>query len=161
MDRIPDVDAMRRTLARWIAEQRTVQPGIGCWALTLSDGVLVGGLTLRKLPVAEDDVELSWQLALEHWGRGYATEAGRRLAQYAFDQDIDELFAVVSPENTRGAASARRLGMQWVGETEKYYGLRLDVYRLRRADLIEAEQHGGPAQVNICKAAMTSSTPET
>jgi hypothetical protein len=29
----------------------------------------------------------------------------------------------------------RRLGMQWVGETDKYHGLRLQVYRLRPDDL--------------------------
>jgi hypothetical protein len=25
--------------------------------------------------------------------------------------------------------------MEWVGETDKYYGLQLQVYRLRKADL--------------------------
>ena len=35
---------------------------------------------------------------------------------------------------------ARRLGMQWVGETDKYYDLRLQVYRLRPTDL---EQDSG------------------
>jgi hypothetical protein len=29
----------------------------------------------------------------------------------------------------------RRLGMEWVGETDKYHSLRLQVYRLRPADL--------------------------
>ncbi len=42
---------------------------------------------------------------------------------------------MVRPNNRRGAATARRAGMEWVGETSKYYALRLDVYRLRSADL--------------------------
>jgi hypothetical protein len=29
----------------------------------------------------------------------------------------------------------RRIGMQWVGETEKYHDLRLQQYRLRPGDL--------------------------
>ena len=35
----------------------------------------------------------------------------------------------------RAEAAARRVGMTWVGETEKYYGLRLNVFRVRPADL--------------------------
>src|SRR5215472_1533180 len=34
-----------------------------------------------------------------------------------------------------GGATVRRIGMEWVGETEKYHGLRLQEYRLRPGDL--------------------------
>ena len=47
----------------------------------------------------------------------------------------DEVFAVVHATNRGGIAMARRLGMEWVGETEKYYDRTLQVYRLRSADL--------------------------
>jgi len=33
------------------------------------------------------------------------------------------------------AATARNNGMHWVGETTKYFGAELEVYRLRAADL--------------------------
>ena len=68
------------------------------------------------------------------WGQGYATEAGRALAAWAFSSGVDELLAVVRPANRRAEATVRRLGMEWVGETDKYYDLRLQVYRLRSAD---------------------------
>ena len=55
------------------------------------------------------------------------------MAHYAFASGVDEIFAVVRPRNARGAATARRVGMEWVGETDKYYALTLQVYRLRRA----------------------------
>ena len=42
---------------------------------------------------------------------------------------------VVRTQNGRGAATAQRVGMEWVGETEKYYDLRLQVYRLRKGEL--------------------------
>jgi len=32
-------------------------------------------------------------------------------------------------------ATVRRIGMEWVGETEKYHDLRLQQFRLRSADL--------------------------
>ena len=57
------------------------------------------------------------------------------MAHYAFDGGAEELFSVVRPRNVRGIATARRIGMEWVGETDKYYDLRLQVYRLRKADL--------------------------
>ncbi|MFL6134664.1 MAG: hypothetical protein ACJ72A_17800, partial [Nocardioidaceae bacterium] len=54
---------------------------------------------------------------------------------HAFTSGAEEVFAVVRPRNTRGAATAQRVGMEWVGETDKYYALRLQVYRLRKGDL--------------------------
>ena len=57
------------------------------------------------------------------------------LAQWAFSQGTDEIFAVVRPDNTRAAATVRRDGMEWVGETSKYFGLTMQVFRLRPADL--------------------------
>ena len=68
------------------------------------------------------------------WGKGYAAEAARGLIAWAFAQEIDELFAVARPNNVRAVATVQRLGMQWVGETTKYYGLNLQVYRIRPND---------------------------
>ena len=39
------------------------------------------------------------------------------------------------PANTRALAMVRRIGMDWVGETEKYHDLRLQVFQLRPGDL--------------------------
>ena len=96
---------------------------------------MVGGAILLPLPPRGEDLEVGWQLLPAAWGHGYATEAGRAMAAWAFSLGIDELLAVVRPANRRAEAAVQRLGMEWVGETEKYYDLRLQVYRLRPADL--------------------------
>ena len=83
----------------------------------------------------DDEYEVGWQLRPHAWGHGYATEIGRELARWAFEQGIEQVIAVVRPANTRAIAMVRRLGMEWVGETDKYHSLRLQVYRLRPADL--------------------------
>jgi RimJ/RimL family protein N-acetyltransferase len=57
------------------------------------------------------------------------------LIQWAFTQNVDELFAVAIPNNTRAIATTQRLGMEWVGETTKYYDRTLQVYRVRPSDL--------------------------
>jgi len=69
------------------------------------------------------------------WGNGYATETGVALARWAFDQGLEQVIALVRPANARAEAMVRRMGMEWVGETEKYHNLRLQEFRLRPADL--------------------------
>lgn len=134
MDRVPDVSEMRALVESWSLEERAVPEGR--WAVELSDTRrVVGGIAVLPLPPDGEDLEIAWQLAPEAWGLGLATEAGRAVARYAFDAGVDEIFAVVRPQNSRGAATAKRAGMEWVGETEKYHDLRLQVYRLRRGDL--------------------------
>lgn len=133
---IPHVDAMREVLAEWTAEQDEMAPGTGRWAMALLDGgALIGGITLLPMPVPEADVEIGYRLAPEHWGRGYATEAGRALAGWAFQHSLVEVFALVTADNARAAATARRIGMEWVGESDKYHGVHLEVYRLRPDNL--------------------------
>ncbi|RSD13916.1 GNAT family N-acetyltransferase [Amycolatopsis eburnea] len=137
MDRVGDLGAMRAVLNAWQETQPNLVPPRGRWAVERrEDGKVIGGLGIRLLPPFEEDLELSWQLSPEVWGQGYASEAATALIKWAFTQDTDELFAVARPNNTRAIAVAKRLGMQWVGETEKYYNLRLQVYRVRPTDLI-------------------------
>lgn len=137
MDRVGDVAAMRSVLHAWQEAQPNLPPPRGRWAVQLRDGTLLGGLGIRLLPPFEDDLELSWQLTPAAWGHGYATEACRALMAWAFTQDTEELFAVARPHNVRAIATAKRIGMQWVGETTKYYDLRLQVYRIRHSDLLD------------------------
>ncbi|MQA78641.1 MAG: GNAT family N-acetyltransferase [Streptosporangiales bacterium] len=145
MERVSDEREMRTLLDRWIAECETLEPPQGRWAIERRDtGDLVGGVVLLPLPPYRGDLEIGWQLAPGAWGEGLAAEAGHAVAHQAFESDaaVEELFAVVRPRNARGAATARRVGMDWVGETDKYYGLKLQVYRLRKADL----DHSGPTR---------------
>ncbi|MCP2253270.1 Protein N-acetyltransferase, RimJ/RimL family [Prauserella aidingensis] len=136
MARVPDRAAMRRLLQQWIAETACLDVAAGHWAVERrSDGRVIGGASILPLPPGNDDLEIGWQLHPDFWGRGYAGEAGYELANWAFSHDVDELYAVVRPDNTRAAASVRRNGMQWVGETDKYFGTPLQVFRLRPADL--------------------------
>jgi RimJ/RimL family protein N-acetyltransferase len=136
MGRVADVAAMRILLDEWVTVAGGLEAPSGRWAIELrNDGAVVGGAVLLPLPPDNRDLEIGWQLAPDAWGKGLAAEAGHAVAHYAFESGVDELFAVVRPRNQRGAATARRVGMVWVGETDKYYGLRLQVFRLRPGDL--------------------------
>ncbi|WP_285757111.1 GNAT family N-acetyltransferase [Nocardiopsis ansamitocini] len=136
MRTVDDVSAMRSVLEAWVEAQPNLIPPAGRWAVVReTDGQVIGGLSLRLLPPFEEDFELNWQLRPDAWGQGYATEASRALISWAFSQGLEELFAVARPSNQRAIQTARRLGMEWVGETDKYYELRLQAFRLRPGDM--------------------------
>jgi RimJ/RimL family protein N-acetyltransferase len=136
LGRVPDPASMRLVLEQWITEDARTPAPSGRWAITAADdGRVLGGAVLLPLPPGGEDLELGWQLRQDTWGQGYAAEAGRALARWAFGHHVEEIFAVVRTTNSRAAATARRIGMEWVGETGKYYDLTLQVYRLRMADL--------------------------
>jgi RimJ/RimL family protein N-acetyltransferase len=141
MDKVSDASAMRLLLQQWIAEDDRLTPPAGRWAIEQRDNErLIGGAVVLPLPPGDEDHELGVQLHSAVWGKGYASEAGSALARWAFDQGLDELLAVVRPANRRAAAMARRIGMDWVGETQKYYGLQLQVFRLRPGDFAYRSQ---------------------
>ncbi len=139
MEPIADEAGMLATLERWADEDAQAEPPVGHWAVrSREDQALLGSITLRRMPPFQEDLELAWQFGPLHWGNGYATEAARAVATWAFENSAHELFAVMRPANERAEKMARRLGMEWVGETTKYYDLRLQVYRLRPTDLIQS-----------------------
>jgi len=135
MDKIGDLAAMRLRLEQWVVEDARMITPAGRWAVELRDtGQVVGGATLLPLP-PDEEFEIGWQLQPREWGHGYASEAGLALARWAFEQGIEQVVALVRPANARAVATVRRIGMEWVGETEKYHGLRLQEFRLRPGDL--------------------------
>jgi RimJ/RimL family protein N-acetyltransferase len=135
MDQVHDEAAMRLVLQQWIGEgARLLTPG-GRWAIELQgNGTLVGGATLLPLP-PDEEYEMGWQLRPDAWGQGYATETGLALAEWGFKQGLEQVIALVRPANARAEGTVRRIGMEWVGETEKYHELRLQQFRLRPSDL--------------------------
>jgi RimJ/RimL family protein N-acetyltransferase len=137
MKTVPTTAQMKALLSCWKANCDALQYPADRWAIELREsGDVIGGAALLPLPPYGEDLEVGWQLAPQAWGKGLASEAGRAVAHYAFDSGAaDEVFAVVRRKNTRGTATAKRVGMEWVGETEKYYDLRLQVYRLRKGDV--------------------------
>jgi RimJ/RimL family protein N-acetyltransferase len=143
MDTVPNISAMRLLLQQWIAEDARLPDPAGRWAIQRNaDDRVIGGAILLPLPPGREDLEIGWQLHPDTWGNGYATETTHALATWAFSQDVDEIFAVVRPGNARAAATVRHNGMHWVGETSKYFGTDLQVFRLRLADLNRAAPEG-------------------
>lgn len=134
IETITDEAAMRRRLSSWIG--LTEPPPVGHWVVRdRLGGRLIGSGQIVPLPPGNQDLLVGFETAPGQWGHGFGAEIGHALAHYGFESGLDEILAVVRTRNERAQAVAERIGMEWVGETEKYFGLRLHVYRLRRGDL--------------------------
>jgi RimJ/RimL family protein N-acetyltransferase len=126
-----------RSMALWRGQWEL--RGCGQWALVeRSTGAFVGRAGLHH-PEAPDwpGMEVGWVLRPDHWGKGYATEAGDRSVIYAFETLlVDELFSVILPENIRSQAVAQRLGLTLVDERalSSYPAEAHGIWRLSRAD---------------------------
>ena len=87
--------------------------GTGQWAVEVAEsGEFIGRAGLHW-PEREGwpGVECGWVLHPRHWGKGYATEAGRAAMHYAFDEvGVDEVFSLILPANAASQNVARRLG---------------------------------------------------
>lgn len=89
------------------------------WALELAEqpGRLAGfcGFGCTFAP----EIELGWTLRSDLWGRGLATEAARAAITYGFETvGFARIVSAVSPENSRSAAVAERLGMHTDGHID-------------------------------------------
>ncbi|MEM9072003.1 MAG: GNAT family N-acetyltransferase [Myxococcota bacterium] len=78
----------------------------------LADGTHVGACGLR--PWNDTTQELGFHLRPEHWGRGYAREAARRVIRHAFeDRNAARLFAGHHPENQGSQRLLEQLGFRF------------------------------------------------
>ena len=94
-----------------------VEHGYGLWAVEPLDGSanFVGFVGLQHVsfeaPFAPA-VEIGWRLAYDAWGQGYATEAARAAADFAFGPaGLDEIVSMTTVANERSRAVMRKIGM--------------------------------------------------
>lgn len=104
-------DAMIDRIERAFDEQ-----GYGLWALEeKATGRFVGftGLVWQRFEAPfTPALEVGWRLARHAWGRGYATEAGRRAIEEGFARtEVDEIVSITAVGNVRSRAVMERLGL--------------------------------------------------
>lgn len=84
-------------------------------------GAVIGDGGLHPMGGVGPDVELGYTLARSAWGRGYATELGRALIEYAFTKlRVPRVVAQVEPANTASRNVLAKLGMTQRGERTAY-----------------------------------------
>lgn len=106
--------------------------GYGHWAVEeKASGRLIGRLGLQY-PEGWPGCEVGWTLARECWGRGYATEGGRRALEYAFtEMGREHVISLIHPENSASIKVALKLGEKIEGRTE-VLGIDVLIYGISR-----------------------------
>ena len=78
------------------------------------------------------EVELGYRLCLNHWGRGYATEAATALLRYGFGPlRLDTILAFALPQNRASLKVLDKLGFHYLREFS-HAGLPHKLYEVRR-----------------------------
>ncbi len=128
---------------------------IGVWCvLQRETGEKLGTAILLPLPIEEDDtdwslvqedrypdadIEVGYILKRSAWGNGYATEACRRLVQFAFEEtELDEIVAVTDPRNAASQKVLRKCGLRDEG-LRRAYTEECPAFRISRQQWLELQ----------------------
>jgi RimJ/RimL family protein N-acetyltransferase len=102
--------------------------GFGHWVLEELDGGAVVGRAGLYHPPDWPGVEVGWMVAREHWGKGYAGEAGRAACEWAQDAvGTRHILSLIHPGNAQSIRVAEKLGLSHEGE-HRTRGFVLSVY---------------------------------
>jgi RimJ/RimL family protein N-acetyltransferase len=110
--------------------------GCGWWAfIEIATNDLIGAGCIQHLARnPANPYEIGWRLRKDKWQHGYASEAAKRMAAFAFGElDSPDLTAVCHPENAASEKVMQRLGMTYRG-LEKWYDMDTRTYYMVRAD---------------------------
>lgn len=104
--------------------------GFGVFGLIeKATGTFIGHCGLRYIQGTKD-VEILYALEPTHWGKGYATEAGKASIQYAFEiLKVSKLTARVKLDNLRSKKVIERIGFEYLYDTNNN-GTDLSYYEL-------------------------------
>jgi len=129
--------------------------GWGLWAIEVAGGpAFVGMCGLHAAPRAlacAPAVEVGWRLHPDHWGNGYATEAGAASIRHGFDTAaLPEIVSFTAVANLRSQAVMARLGLRRDPDADFDHPnlpegspLRAHVlYRISRDEWVTQRQHG-------------------
>ncbi len=100
--------------------KRHKESGMGIWGVFEQDtATFIGQVILQPLPETGEP-EIGYHFTVESQGKGYATEAARRLLDHGFgDLALPRIVAVVLPDNTPSQAVMKKLGLPYVKDLMK------------------------------------------
>ena len=83
-------------------------------AVLLPTGQLIGSCGIRRPTPDADEAEIGYELAPDHWGRGYATELARELLRFGFDAwRLRRISARCTAEKAGSARVLEKIGMKF------------------------------------------------
>lgn len=110
--------------------------GLSMWAIIEKEtGRVIGDCGLILVEGKGPEIELTYDIAWDAWGKGYATEAGRECLRYGFEElGLDRIIAITYPSHAASRRVMEKCGMRYEGCRE-YYGHEMVVYVMTREEL--------------------------
>jgi [ribosomal protein S5]-alanine N-acetyltransferase len=105
------VQAFVYTCITWQGEEPRVRAQL---AITLAEtGELIGNVGVRREKPGDLMADMGYELAPEHWGRGYATEAARAMVDWGFgDCGLERIHAHCIADNEASARVLHKVGLR-------------------------------------------------
>ena len=116
----PWTEIQTQEMVAWCRAHRLGwEPGyFNCPLIRHADDRLLGRVGLN--PFEEEGIpEIEWTLGSAYWGRGYATEIGRAILCYGFEQaGFDAIVGFARSEHAASRRVMLKIGMSYTGDRE-------------------------------------------
>ncbi|MDQ6471084.1 GNAT family N-acetyltransferase [Flavobacterium sp. LHD-80] len=131
---ITDIDQSRAYIE--FVNQQYKDFGTGRWAVILKEtNEFIGWSGIKfithEINNHQNFYEIGYRFIEKHWGKGYATEAGKAFIDHAFNEmKVDAVYAYADEGNTNSRKILEKLGLQFVnsfeyeGERELWYEIK-------------------------------------
>ena len=98
--------------------------GFCLWAVVLKENKkLIGHCGLLYICDTKD-IEVGYTLSPNYWNMGLATETAKASLEYGFKAlKLETILGLVRPGNTRSQHVLEKIGMEYMGTTDKYYNI--------------------------------------
>lgn len=131
--------------------QRGAGGRIGLWCVMLKEThEKIGNVILLPLPIDLEDtdwdsvvpdrypdaeIETGYLFRQSAWGKGYATEACRRIVRFGFEMtELDKIVAVTDPDNAASRHVLEKCGLRYLGTRRAYQYDDCTSFAISRAD---------------------------
>jgi len=138
----PSIDVTTEVMENVIRHQEA--HGYSIWAVTDKfTGKMLGDCGLFLLDGIGPEIEINYHLAVDHWGRGFATEAAAECIRYGFDVlELERIIGLTDPQHVASQRVLEKNGLRFEA-IKKSYNKQLAVYSISRSHFEELK---GPGQ---------------
>ena len=105
----------------WFLNGHPLHPELGLWATILKEnGQFIGRCGLLPWTIeGQDEVEIAYMIAKDHWRQGFGSEAARGILEYGFHElNLSRLICLIDKDNEASIKVATGLGMTFEKEVD-------------------------------------------
>ena len=85
------------------------------------DGQLIGNCGIRRKPENDWEADIGYELAPEHWGKGYATEAAQAMVEFGFRElGLHRISSWCIADNLASARVLEKVGLRLEGRMREH-----------------------------------------